>query len=191
MQNILSCVSIEQFKEYFRRDFPFLPLYYDNMTYWEGDIVFYNDNFYQALVDDITDISPTDTENWKKIKGDKFNYICDEDIVKAFSQALPNSNPFFGGTYAEKVNIYLHLVAFYLVFDIKNSSSGINSGFTGTLSSKSVGDVSEGYNIPNWMMQDPMYSIFASNGYGLKYLSLIAPYLSMTILFSKGGSTIG
>lgn len=191
MQNILSCVTIEQFKEYFNRDFPFLPLYQNYVTYWKDDKVYFENDFYQALQDDIVDIDPTDTDYWKKVKGDKYSYILDEDIEKAFTQALPNSNPLFGGTYAEKVNIYLHLVAFYLVFDIKNSSSGINSGFTGTLSSKSVGDVSEGYAIPNWMMQDPMYSIFASNGYGLKYLSLIAPYLSMTILFSKGGSTIG
>ena len=85
----------------------------------------------------------------------------------------------------------MHLVAFYLVFDIKNSSAGINSSFTGTLNSKSVGDVSESYGIPTWMTENPMYSIYAQNGYGLKYLSLIAPYMAITIMFSKGGSTLG
>lgn len=191
MTNILSTVTVEQFKEYFKRDFPFLPLYQETKTYWAGDVVYDNENFYQALKDDITDVPTSDTTSWKKIKGDKFGYILDEDIEKAFTQALPNSNPIFGSTYAEKVNIYLHLVAFYLVFDIKNSSSGINSGFSAALSSKSVGDVSESYTVPNWMMQDPTYSIFATNGYGLKYLSLINPYLSITLMFSKGTSTIG
>lgn len=190
MGNILSTVTTEVFKEYFKRDFPFLPLYDENKTYWQGDTVYFADNFYQALSDDITGIEPTNTTYWKKVKGDKLNYITDEDIDKAFTQAYPNSNVMFGETCTEKINIYLHLVAFYLVFDIKNSSSGINSSFTGTLSSKSVGDVSESYAIPNWMMSDPMYSIFASNGYGLKYLSLIAPYMAVTLLFSRGGSTI-
>lgn len=191
MTNIFDTVTVEQFKEYFKRDFPFLPIYSMTQTYWQGDIVYYEGNFYQALVDDLVDIDPTDTDNWKKIKGDKYNYILDDDIQKAFTQAYPNANINFGATCNEKVNIYLHLVAFYLVFDIKNSSAGINSSFTGTLSSKSVGDVSESYNIPNWMMQDPMYSIYAANGYGLKYLSLIAPYMAITILFSKGNTTIG
>lgn len=190
--NIFDTVSIEQFKTYFDRDFPFLPLYNDFKTYWLGDVVFYDDNFYQSLKDDNTGNDPlTASDYWKKIKGNKYEYITDEDIEKAMTQARPNANEMFGATCNEKLNIYLHLVAFYLVFDIKNSSSGINSSFLGTLASKSVGDVSESYNIPQWMLENPMFSIYSSNGYGLKYLSLIAPYMAITLLFSRGGSTLG
>lgn len=191
MTNFFETVTVEDFKDYFFRDFPFLPLYDELKTYWAGDEVFYKDNFYKALTDNITGIAPTDDVNWQKIKGDKFAYITDEDIEKAMTQALPNANERFGETCTEKRNIYLHLVAFYLVFDIKNSSSGINSSFMGALASKHVGDVSESYSVPQWMLNNPMYSIYGQNGYGLKYLSLIAPYMAVTIMFSRGRSTIG
>lgn len=191
MSNIFDTVTIEQFKAYFKRDFPYLPVYSPLTTYWKGDIAFYNDNFYQSLIDDNTGNAVTDTIKWQKVKGDKLAYITDDDINKAMTQAYPNANLMFGETCQEKVNIYLHLVAFYLVFDIKNSSSGINSSFIGTLSSKSVGDVSESYNIPQWMLNNPTYSIFGQNGYGLKYLSLIAPYTAITLMFSAGETTLG
>lgn len=191
MSCIFDTVTIEQFKEYFQRDFPYLPLWNPIKTYWTGDIVFEDDNFYQSLTDDNIGNEVSDTLNWKKIKGDKYAYITDEDISKAMTQARPNANEMFGATCNEKINIYLHLIAFYLVFDIKNSSTGINSSYLGTLGSKHVGDVSESYNIPQWVTENPMYSIYSQNGYGLKYLSLISPYLSITLLFSPGGSTIG
>ena len=44
MTNIFDTVTVEQFKEYFKRDFPFLPLYNPLTTYWQGDIVYYIDN---------------------------------------------------------------------------------------------------------------------------------------------------
>lgn len=189
--SIFDTVTIEQFKAYFDRDFPFLPLYNELKTYWEGDLVFEDDNFYQSLEDDNVGNPISSTDYWKKVKGDKYAYITDEDIEKAMTQARPNANEIFGTTCNEKLNIYLHLIAFYLVFDIKNASTGINSSYLGTLASKSVGDVSESYNIPQWMLEDPMFSIYSQNGYGLKYLSLIAPYLAITLLFSRGETTLG
>lgn len=191
MSNIFDTVTVEEFKAYFNRDFPYLPVYDGLKTYWKGDIVYYEDNFYQSLTDDNTEHDVTDSTYWKKVKGDKYAYITDEDIEKAFTQAKPNSNMIPGINCVEKVNIYLHLVAFYLVFDIKNSSAGINSSFTGIVQSKSVGDVSESYAIPQYILENPNFSIYAQNGYGLKYLSLIAPYLAITILFSKGETTLG
>lgn len=190
MTNIFETVTIEQFKEYFSRDFPFLPLYIEGKTYWLDDIVYYNNNFYKSLTDNNTSL-PTDTDNWEITKGDVLDYITDGDIKKAMSQAIINANPRFGETDEDKINIYLHLVAFYLVIDLKNSSSGINSSYLGTVASKSVGDVSESYNFPQWLTNSPIYSIYSQNGYGMKYLSLILPYLSVTILFSTGRTTCG
>lgn len=192
MTSILEKVTVEQFKEYFYRDFPYLPVYDEDKTYWAGDTVYYEEdgNFYQSLIDDNT--TAISTQNaWKKVKGNKYDYIADEDIIKAMTQAIQVGNDRFGETCTEKVNIYLHLVAFYLVMDIKNSSTGVNSSFTGMVQSKHVGDVSESYAIPQWVSDNPMYSIFTQNGYGLKYLSLIAPYLAVTMIFSPGRTTIG
>lgn len=190
MTDILKTVTVEQFKEYFFRDFPFLPVYNEDNTYWKDDLVYYDGNFYQSLIDDNTN-QIEDTTSWQKVKGNKYDYITDDDIIKAMTQAVQIGNDRFGETCVEKINIYLHLVAFYLVIDIKNSSTGINSSFLGTVQSKHVGDVSESYAIPQWVQDNPMYSMFMQNGYGMKYLSLIAPYLAVTIMFSPGRTTIG
>lgn len=189
-ENILKNVTTEQFKEFFYRDFPFLPYYNEDKTYWKDDLVYYEDNFYLSLIDDNTN-PLIDTTSWQKVKGNKYDYITDDDINKAMTQAILIGNDRFGETCSEKINIYLHLVAFYLVLDIKNSSAGVNSSYTGMVQSKHVGDVSESYAIPQWVQDNPMYSIFTQNGYGLKYLSLIAPYLAITVMFSSGRTTLG
>ena len=188
--SIFDTVTVEMFKEYYNRDFPFLLVYDSYMTYWKDDIVFdeFTETFYKSLIDNNTsDLS--DAESWVKIKADKYAYITDSDIEKAMSQAKLNSNSRFGDSCNDKVTIYLHLVAFYLCLDIQNASSGVNSSYTGTIASKSVDGVSVSYNIPQWLMESPIYSIYSQNGYGMKYLSLIAPYLACTVLFSTGRST--
>lgn len=191
MSNIFNNVTIEEFKAYFANDFPYLPLWNYSKTYWQDDTVYMDGCFYQSTVDDNCSNNPVNQAGWQKVKGDESNYITDGDIQRAMSQALLNANERFGETDNDKITIFLHLVAFYLVLDIKNAASGIGSSYTGTLQSKSVDGVSVSYNIPSWVNDNPMYSIFTSNGYGLKYLSLIAPYMACTIIFSPGRTTIG
>lgn len=191
MTDIFKNVTVEKFKAFFFRDFPYLPVWDEKKTYWEGDIVYYEDSFYSSTSDNNEDNEPDKSEEWKKIKGDIYDYVTDNDIQKAMSQAINNCNENFGETCEEKINIYLHLVAFYLVMDLKNAQTGVNGGVAGAVTSTHVGDVSESYAIPQWMMTDAMYSMFAQNGYGLKYLSLIAPYLAVTVMFSRGTSTFG
>ena len=189
-QDIYKTVTVEQFKEMFFRDFPFLPLYEEGKTYWKDDVVYFTDeNFYKSLIDDNTQ-PPTDTEAWTKIKGDIYSYVTDADIERAMSQAYLNKNPRFGSTDEERINIYLHLIAFYLVMDIQNASGGVNSSYSGLVASKSVDSVSISYNFPQWLVNNPVYSIYSQNGYGMKYLSLILPYMSVTVMFSCGRSTV-
>lgn len=189
MENIFEQVSIEQFKEFFCRDFPFLPNYDSIKVYWKDDIVFSQEKFYQSLKDNNTALL-SDTTAWQVVNIDKYNYILDADIIKAKTQAMLNANSRFGENDCEKINIFLHLWAYYLVVDLKNSSAGVGGGYTGVVSSKHVGDVSESYAIPQWMTTNPMYSIFGQNGYGLKYLSLIAPYTAVTLLYSRGCTSV-
>lgn len=191
MTSIFKNVTVEKFKSFFFRDFPYLPIWDSEKTYWSGDIVYYENDFYTSNIDNNVDNEPNQSDDWKKVKGDILDYVTDNDIQKAMSQAINNCNENFGDNCEEKINIYLHLIAFYLVMDLKNAQTGINGGVAGAVSSTHVGDVSESYAIPQWMMTDPMYSMFAQNGYGLKYLSLIAPYLAVTVMFSQGTSTYG
>ena len=188
--SIFSSVTVQEFKDYFFRDFPYVPYYKENKTYQQGDEVYYQQVFYQSLIDDNTFI-PTDNTKWKKVSDDVLNYVTDQDITKAMSQAQIGANERFGYTDDEKVIIYLHLIAFYLVVDLKNASGGVNSSYAGITTSKSVGNVSQSYSLPTWMTNSPMYSLYCQNGYGMKYMSLIAPYLAVTIMFNRGMSTCG
>lgn len=191
MENtIYESVTVQQFKEYFFRDFSFLLLWVEGKIYFSGDVVFYEQNFYTSLIDNNTAL-PTDSEAWEATPGEQTDYVTNADIERAMSQALLNVNYKFGDTDANRIIIYLHLVAFYLVMDFKNAQAGTSSSYSGFVASKSVGDVSESYNFPQWVANSPIYSIYLSNGYGMKYLSLIIPYLSCTILFSPGRSTCG
>ncbi len=193
MNNLLKAVTVEQFKSYYARDFYnyYLPVWNKTKTYSKCDVIYYTDNkFYTSLTDNNTTL-PTDADNWQ-ITGNLsiYNYITDDDIQRAIGQALLNANERFGADDNDKTTIFLHLVAFYLVMDLKNASAGLNSSYAGLVSSKSVGSVSESYNFPQWVVNNPLYSIYSQNGYGMKYLSLIIPYLSCTVIFSRGGSTI-
>ena len=191
MENILETVTPEQFMEYFTHDFPYLPDYVEGKTYWLGDIVYYTDgNFYQSLIDDNT-TDPTNTSNWQKINDSINNYITTNDIQKAINEALANCNTRFGNTDNEKIMIFMYLIAFYLVVDMNNANAGLSSNYLGISQSKSVGDVSESYVIPDFISNNPLYAIYIQNGYGMKYISLIAPYLAITVRFSVGRTTLG
>lgn len=192
MNEIFHTVTADQFKAYYFRDFPYLPYYDSDKTYFKGDVVYSDDdcNFYKSKVDNNT-AALSNTTNWEVTKDDVLSYITDMDIEKAIGQATLSANEDFGNSNEEKIMIFLHLVAFYLCLDMKNAATGINSSYAGLVSSKSVGSVSESYNFPQWVVNSPMYSLYSQNGYGMKYLSLIIPYLSCTVLFSTGRTTIG
>ena len=190
MNEIFNTVTTEDFKQYFFRDFSYLPLWCCCKSYMTGDVVFYDETnyFYKSLIDE-NEAEPTDTESWTRTTGNKYDYITDEDIQKAMTQAKISGNARFGSNDNEKIYIYMHLVAFYLVMDWKNAHAGAASAYSGFTASKSVGDVSESYNFPTWLMNSPLYSLYSTNGFGMKYLALILPYLSCTILYSDGRST--
>lgn len=188
--SIFDLVTVQQFKEYFNRDFSFLPVFILGKVYFKDDIVFQNDTFYKSLKDNNTSILTDDTA-WQVTRGNKNDYITDEDVYKAMGQAKLNANEKFGECKGDKINIFLHLVAFYLVMDLRNASGGIYTGFVGMTQSKSVDGVSESFAIPQYLLNNPVYSIYAQNGYGMKYLSLILPYMATTVMFSPGGTTLG
>lgn len=194
MNDLFKTVTAEQFKSYYARDFYnlYLPVWDADKTYFKGNVIYYTDgNFYTSLTDNNTAL-PSDTENWQITPHlSIYNYITDDDINRALGQALLNANDSFGADDNEKITIFLHLAAFYLVMDLKNASAGLNSSYAGLTASKSVGSVSESYNFPQWVVNNPLYSIYSQNGYGMKYLSLIIPYLSCTVIFSRGRTTLG
>ena len=179
-------ITVDDFKTQFTRFTPiYLPLYVAGNTYFNGDIVYYNELFYQCIVENTVEL-PTVKTDWKLINQDVLNYTRDEDIENAMADASVNFNESLFDDEQAKL-IFLYLTAYYLTYDLQNATGAVQ---TGVITSKSVGSVSESYGIPTSFLNNPMYSLYAKNGYGLKYLSLIIPYLQGNILFLPGATTI-
>lgn len=118
---------------------------------------------------------------------DNLAYVTDADIEKAYDQAVANFND---SLFEDDITqmVFLWLSAFYLVYDLQTSSHGISSQANFPISSKSVGNVSVGYTVPEQYAKDPFLSVFTGNGYGLKYLSYLVPRLRGNFQYAGGGT---
>lgn len=182
-------ISVDDFKNLFARDFPYLPLYQEGKAYFVDDVVYVDPNFYKSLTDGNTAAPPS--ENWELTNDSTDNYISDADIARAFAEAKVNFNArLFDDDKTAKM-VFLYLAAHYLVIDLNNASNPLAVGFMGFTQSKSVGSVSESYAVPQYMLNNKMLSGYAQTGYGRKYLSLIQPYLVGNIFVSRGRTTYG
>lgn len=186
--NIL--VSTTDFQDLFNRDFPYLPVYVEGKAYFTNDIVYYEPNFYQSLVDNNTEL-PTNTTNWQVINDSVDNYIQDSDIERAFAEAKVNFNPNLFTDDTTATMVFLYLAAHYLVIDLNNAANPLAMGFIGFTQSKSVGSVSESYALPSFATNNQVLSQYMQTGYGRKYVSLISPYLIGNIMLIRGRTTIG
>ena len=114
--------------------------------------------------------------------------VTSADIQKAFAEANMNFNPSLFDTEENLKLGFLYLAAHYLCIDLQNSAQGINGKYEGLMSSKSVGSVSVGYTIPNWVTEHPIYSLLTQTRYGMKFLSLIIPLLIGNVRAVKGAT---
>lgn len=104
-------------------------------------------------------------------------YVFDFDIEKAFleAQALLNQE-LFGSD--ENIRLaYYYLTAHYLANDMRTAMQGIESTGANPVNSRSVGNVSESYTIPQSYLDNPQLAFFTTTGYGAKYLSILLPSL--------------
>lgn len=186
--SILDTLTAQDFKAQFPRYSPmYLPVYVNGKTYFEGDIVYYNNQFYQCIVTNTAD-APTVAESWALSSQQEINYTQDIDILNAYKEAYVNFNEGLFPDDATKKLVFLYLTAHYLTVDF-NNAMGI--GQLGIPTSKSVGSVSQGFTIPLWLQKSAGLSMYATTGYGVKYASLIRPYLIGNIITVCGRTTYG
>lgn len=128
------------------------------------------DNSYPVTVDEFRGWFSRDFP-YSSVDGD-LSGITTQDILKAFKEAsfVYNKELF---DESEQPVAFMYITAHYLVIDLKNSSMGLKGSFSGLMTNKSVGSVSVGYSLPNWIMDNPLYSLLAQTPYGVKYLSLV------------------
>lgn len=192
----LSSVTVADFKAYFFRDFPYLPIWDASTLYNIGARVYYEPTqlFYDCAVNGTTGTTPVQSftppavNPWTLVDNNINNYILDADIEKAFAEAaiLLNQSLF---TSDDNIRLgYLYLTAHYLVNDIRAGQGGIRASGSFPVASRSVGNVSESYSIPHAYMDNPVYSFYTQSAYGLKYLSLVLPGIVGNVV-AVGGAT--
>ena len=119
-------------------------------------------------------------------QGNIDQYIVDADITKAITESVLNFND---GLFNDPATIFMYLVAYTLVVNLQNSAKGISSQAKFPINSNSVGGVSISFAIPERYAKDAFIQQYTKNGYGMKYLSLILPFLTGNIELIGGTTT--
>jgi hypothetical protein len=115
--------------------------------------------------------------------------VLDKDITKAFGQTNVNINQNLFSNQEDYTIGYMLLAAHYLVIDLQMASQGVSGGgFSWLTTSKSVGSVSEGFQIPQRILDDPNMAMLSQTLYGAQYLQLLLPRLTGN-MFNVYGST--
>lgn len=112
--------------------------------------------------------------------------VTDDDIVKAFQMVNVNINQCLFGYQASYTVGYLLMSAHYLVMNLRASSQGINGQFSWLEQSKSVGNVSQAFAIPQRILDNPYFSMLTKTDYGAQFLQLILPQLVGQVSIAYG-----
>jgi hypothetical protein len=123
------------------------------------------------------------------VLGECQDTITDEDIDKAFVEAKMNFNEGLWHDQAELKVALLYATAHYMVLDIQAAKEGVNSSSSFPVSSRSVGSVSESYQVPEWISKYSYLAHFASTRYGLKYCSMLRPRMVGNVAVYQGATT--
>ena len=119
----------------------------------------------------------------------KVRNVRDKDIAAAMQQA----NVIFAeGLMASQdmyTTCYLYLTAHFLCLTIQAAVSGAYSQFAWLQQSKSAGDVSESYAIPEFIKRNPFLASLYTTRYGARYAGFIVPYLIGNVEIALGDST--
>lgn len=109
---------------------------------------------------------------------DKNTSVLDSDIANAFVQANMNINQGLFPDQGTFTFCYNLLAAHYLVLSIRSSSQGINGQYNWIQNNKSVGGVSEGFQVPDRIAANPFFTMLTKTNYGARYLELLLPALT-------------
>lgn len=190
--DILDIITIEDFKEYFPREFQYFSdiIWNEYINYTKDSKVYYKGNFYISLQDNNENNEPNSSPDyWNITIGNIYDYITDNDLYKAFGQARNSFNiKLFIANQDKMETAFLLLAAHYLVMDL-NMSNGNGVG-SFLITSKSVDGVSASYGIPQKYLQNPYYSYFANTAFGMKYLQYLIPLTIGGIYTIRGTTTI-
>lgn len=116
-----------------------------------------------------------------------FPYV-DQDITNAFAEAQVAFNQSLFDTDAEIKLGYLYLTAHFMVNDLRAAAGGVTGTGSLPVTARSVGSVSETYEIPEKYLKNPVFAFYTQSPYGLKYLAMILPKLVGNMQAVWGGA---
>lgn len=112
--------------------------------------------------------------------------VLDSDISNAFVFVNMNINQDLFPDQASYNLGYLLLTAHYMVLNLRASSQGLNGQFNWAQTNKAVGSVSEGFQIPERIQNNPELMMLAKTNYGAQFLQLILPQLAGQVFTVRG-----
>jgi hypothetical protein len=182
MSTALDSITIEDFKNKYIRDFNYLPIWKNDANYFAGDKVFYDTNktFYLAKINNIG-VVPTTITTWLITQDNVKLYVSDLELQNALDEAKTLINislKFPSQDFLKKV--FLTLVAHILYVALNGAGMQAGNGLFET--STSVGNVSQSYTIPPYMLKSPLWLQYSKSPYGVEYFTLIYPYLNIASL---------
>lgn len=121
--------------------------------------------------------------------GETAEFVMDADITKAQEQAAYNINEALFPSQPKFSMCFNYLTAHYLCIDLRLASQGVASQYNWVRTSKAVGSVSEGFQVPDRIMANPELAMLTQTGYGGKYLQLVLPQLVGNV-FVVAGKTL-
>lgn len=186
--SIISNLTPVDFKNLFVRGFAYLPNWDSTVIYNTGNVIYYatSNLFYTCLSNGVLDQLPTNTTYWTPIIANVHDYVLDSDIMEAYAEAAITFNMALFGNDDDVVKAYLYLTAHYLSNDL--NANGTNSSPINSINSRSVGNVSESYNVPSWTLDSPIFSFYATTLYGQKYLNMLLPQIVGNVVSVCGGT---
>lgn len=104
--------------------------------------------------------------------------VISQDITNAFVMANAAINPALWPDQPTFTLGFLLLSAHFMVMTLRASSQGINGQYAWAQTAKSVGSVSETFQIPDRVANNPLLMAYAKTNYGAQYLALLWPLLS-------------
>jgi hypothetical protein len=115
--------------------------------------------------------------------------VTDTDLTRCFLEASINFNESLFPNQDQLKVAYLYLAAHYLCVDTQVAAQGVNSVGYAPVSARTVGQITESYHNPDWLMRDPVLSMYVTTRYGLEYLSIIRPLLIGNAVVYQGATT--
>lgn len=120
---------------------------------------------------------------------DPDNNVLDADISRALTEVECSINQDLFCSQEEYTVGYLNLAAHMLVMNIQASSQGLNSQFEFLITSKSVGSISLSQQLPQAIIDNPVFAWYFKTHYGAKYVMMIYPRLAGNMFISYGATT--